>query len=952
LSFGIPRLRRAASSILRRIEGPPSDGGQHLEPESKEALIAQAVQAAGIFDASFYRRAYPDVDESRLVPVDHFVKFGIASARQPSLLFDPVAYADANPDIEGPANAVLHYAFYGRRERRKLSPPPIDPVRLEEVIRIIESEGVFDRAFYSEANPAVADSGMDPLVHYLASGHRTYAEPSPTQHMRAYVGLHADVRKAGANPLAHWLTAGRGEGRTMPESGAAGFRWTADGRSYPLPDDIVQREIMAGVAYFAGQGFDFKDRGTPAMIERGIDGMARRRPTLSISDRPKVSIIIPVYGQLPFVLNCLDSLSSHVSRHTVEIVLADDASPESTRTSLLARVPWIRYERRESNGGFLECCNFAVAKASGEFVVLLNSDTRVVPGWLDELIGGFDLFPMAGMTGSKLFNDDGTLQEAGGIFWRDGSAHNHGRGDDPNRPQYCYARQADFISGASIALRRTVWEELGGFDPLYRPAYCEDADLAFRLRRNGYQVWYMPYSRAIHYEGVTHGRDLSKGIKAYQVENLKKLAERFASELLAHPSVGTSAVRAASWRSEKSMLFVDALTPRPDQDSGSIVTDEVMGTYRAMGFQESFFPLHDPHFVGEPTQRLQRRGVCCHYEPYSPDVKAIVEASAGIDYALLYRYGVADAVHAPLRELAPATRILFANVDLHYLREARGAITSKSSAAAFQAAITKTHELAMFVRADASFVHTEVERKIIQSEMPRPLDNIVVLPWLSDISQDNAGFGGRDDIMFLGNFPHEPNVDSIKYFMESVWPHLVQGLPARARLLVVGNRPPPEVMAMASDRVIVTGYVEDLEPYFATSKVFVAPLRYGAGIKGKLVMALAHGVPSVATTIAAEGIGSGESPHLCVADDPEAFAQDVMRVYSDEALWSRMRSAGWAFVEDNYSRKAAAALCSEALAIADRVWLERQDAQRRRTLEVLFAQTHCAGDGKPPVASN
>ncbi|PSL83135.1 glycosyl transferase [Variovorax sp. WS11] len=804
------------------------------------------------------------------------------------------------------------------------------------MLQAIEETGLFDAAHYRCANPVVEASGMDPVIHYLVSGHRTLAEPSPNVSMRAYIALHADVRASGMNPLAHWLENGRFEGRTLPDGEPSSFRWSDPTKPFALPDDIVHRELMAGKAYFAGQGFDFADRGTPTMVECSVDRMAARRPRLFVEQAsPKVSIIIPVYGQTHFLLGCLDSLVQHESRHSVEIIVADDASPEDTQTALLARIPWIRYVRREANGGFLECCNSSVQQSRGEFVVLLNSDTRVVPGWLDELIDGFSLFPRAGLTGSKLLNDDGTLQEAGGIFWRDGSAHNYGRGDDSNRPQYCHARQADFISGASIAVRRAVWDELGGFDGLYRPAYCEDADLAFRLRRAGYEVWYLPFSRVIHYEGVTHGRDTSRGIKAYQVENLKKFSQRFSSDLHAHPQPGTNSAIAASWRSAKNMLVVDALTPRPDKDSGSIVTDEVMRTYREMGFGESFFPLHHPYYGEKAMAPLQRRGVCCHYLPFSPDMSAVSAVSHAFDYALLYRYNVAEEVYAKVRELWPATRILFANVDLHYLRESRAASTNGNASGMFKAAVTKTRELAMFARADAAFVHTEVEKQVVQAAMPRPLRNMIVLPWLSDIEQDDRGFSDRSDVMFLGNFPHEPNVDSIKFFMASIWPALAKQLPTHAKLLVVGNKPPPEVVAMANERVVVTGYVEDLKPFFAASRVFVAPLRYGAGIKGKLVMALAHGVPSIASTIAAEGIGSPESGHLRVADDPKAFADEVVRVYSDEALWARMRTAGWAFVQENYSSAAAAALCAQALKVADETWLERQEALCRQTLRRL-----------------
>jgi glycosyltransferase involved in cell wall biosynthesis len=573
----------------------------------------------------------------------------------------------------------------------------------------------------------------------------------------------------------------------------------------------------------------------------------------------------------------------------------------------------------------------------------------VVNGWLDELIEGFGVFPKAGMVGSKLFNDDGSLQEAGGIFWQDGSAHNYGRGDDPNRPEYCFSRQADFISGASIALRRTVWDEFGGFDPYYKPAYCEDADLAFRLRRAGYDVWYLPLSRVVHYEGVTHGRDTTKGVKAYQIENLRKLAQRFKLELSSHPQPGTSPLHAASWRAQKRMLVVDAVTLTPDQDSGSIVTCEVMKIYRDQGFAEHFLPLHHPYWSERYSTALQRTGVCCHYQPFSPDMEAVLDFESSFDYALLYRYSVAQKVYHDLRNKAPSTRIIFSNVDLHYLREMRAAKIADDSSALFSATVTKTKELEMFARADASFVHTEIEKNVIQQAMPRPLENIVILPWLSSaVDSAPASPLGRSDIMFLGNFPHLPNVDSIRFFVQVIWPLLESVLPKEARLLVVGNRPPQEVIEMASERIVVTGYVEDLEPYFSSSRVFVAPLRYGAGIKGKLVMALAHGVPSVATTVAAEGIGSEGCGHLLIADDPVEFSRCVLHAYQDEKKWTALREAGLAFVLENYSRETISRLCAEALKAADLSWLKRQDVICRANLERIMAENGEFTDASMP----
>lgn len=808
----------------------------------------------------------------------------------------------------------------------------------------IKEAGLFDADFYRREYPAAVAGGADPLKHYLSSGWKQSLEPSGKFSMRAYLGKNPDVRGTALNPLIHWVQFGRHEARELPQELHPDCAWLEQDRHYPLPDDPVHYELLAGHAYFAGSGFDFGQREAGSTVGEAAKAMAARVPRFSVDlSAPKVSIIIPVYGQTHFALNCLDSLARLQTRYSVEVIVADDASPAASQTEALKVIPWIRYERRAANGGFLECCNWAVSQARGEFVILLNSDTRVVAGWLDELVEAFDLFPKAGMVGSKLFNADGTLQEAGGIFWRDGTAHNYGRNADPNRPQYCFARQADFISGASIAIRRSVWDEMGGFDPEYKPAYCEDADLAFRLRRAGHEVWFIPTSRAIHYEGITHGRDITKGIKAYQVTNLQKLAKRFSAELAEHPIPGSSSMRAASWRSRRNILVVDALTPTPDQDSGSIVTHEVMSAYREAGFGESFFPEHSPYWSKKYTGALQRRGVCCYYQPFFASVEQVLDVDDAFDYALLYRYNVAHPIYRSLREKAPSARVLFANVDLHYLRETRAAETSNDTQALFSAQLTKTKELEMFAHADASFIHTEFERDVIQKALPRPLDNLVVLPWIAEVFRDTAGFSTRSDIMFLGNFPHAPNVDSVVFFVKSIWPELLSALPPDAKLLVVGNKPPAEVLALASERIIVTGFVEDLAPYFQASRVFVAPLRYGAGIKGKLVTALAHGVPSVATNIAAEGIAHAQDPHLAIADDPSHFASEVLRLYRDESIWNDMREAGLRYVEDNYSRSASSKICLHALKVADETWLVRQELQRQYALKKIMRENGLLG---------
>jgi glycosyltransferase involved in cell wall biosynthesis len=345
-------------------------------------------------------------------------------------------------------------------------------------------------------------------------------------------------------------------------------------------------------------------------------------------------------------------------------------------------------------------------------------------------------------------------------------------------------------------------------------------------------------------------------------------------------------MRAASWRVRRNILVVDALTPTPDQDSGSIVTDEVMSAYRECGFGESFFPLHSPYWSKKYTGALQRRGVCCYYKPYANEMNALLDIDSQFDYALLYRYNVAHPVYAMLRRRRPArascsptsTCISCARRVPPRPRTRRRPCSPPS------------HEEAgaRDVRAGGCLVRPHRDRArrdpaVVAAHRSATWSCCHGSP---TCTATRPAFAGRADIMFLGNFPHAPNVDSVLYFVKSIWPALERELPPAPRLLVVGNKPPPEVLSLASDRIVVTGFVEELEPYFQTSRVFVAPLRYGAGIKGKLVTALAHGVPSVATAIAAEGIAHPGEAIWPSPTIPQQFAAEVLRLYRDEAAWN------------------------------------------------------------------
>jgi GT2 family glycosyltransferase len=253
--------------------------------------------------------------------------------------------------------------------------------------------------------------------------------------------------------------------------------------------------------------------------------MERARLRVPSSDAPEASIIVPVYNHFELTYGCLEAIAAHIEAPTYEVIVVDDCSSDAT-TRMLAGVDGVRVVRNDKQLGFIGACNAGAAAARGQYLVFLNNDTQVQPGWLRELRDTFDNEPTAGFVGSKLIYPDGRLQEAGGVIRRDGRAALIGRNADPNDPRFSYLRRADYCSGASIMVPRELFESLGGFDTHFAPAYYEDTDLACRVRQAGREVFYQPLSVVVHYEGMTGGTSVATGIKRHQVVNEAKFAAR------------------------------------------------------------------------------------------------------------------------------------------------------------------------------------------------------------------------------------------------------------------------------------------------------------------------------------------------------------------------------------------------------------------------------------------
>lgn len=332
-------------------------------------------------------------------------------------------------------------------------------------------------------------------------------------------------------------------------------------------------------------------------LELDMSGVPLRLP---LEPAPLASIVVPVYNNLACTLDCLRSIAACGDATPFEVIVVDDASGDGTGDAL-RDVPGLRYLRNAVNAGFIRSCNAGAAQARGRYLVLLNNDTLVQPGWLDALLETFSRHPDTGLAGSCLLYPDGTLQEAGCVIFSDGRAGNYGRLDAALDPRYGCVREADYCSGAAVALPAALFSRLGGFDELYRPAYYEDADLAMRIRQAGHAVRYQPLSRVVHLEGMTSGVSEEGGVKAYQRTNRFKFAERWSTELERFPPWGTPRDLAAK-RGERALLVLPAADPRGLERLDALRRREGAAPATSVLIERGEFPP-------AVTRRLQAEGV-------------------------------------------------------------------------------------------------------------------------------------------------------------------------------------------------------------------------------------------------------------------------------------------------------------------------------------------------------
>ena len=660
---------------------------------------------------------------------------------------------------------------------------------------------------------------------------------------------------------------------------------------------------------------------------------------------------------MAYTYACIQSILEHTDFHETpyEVILADDVSKDAT-ASIGDYIRGLVVSRNTENQGFLKNCNQAAKKAVGDYIFFLNNDTKVTDGWLSSLLNLMDGDESIGMAGSKLIYPDGRLQEAGGIIWSDGSGWNYGRLDDPEKPQYNYLKEVDYISGAAIMIRRSLWEEIGGFDERFAPAYCEDSDLAFEVRKHGKRVVYQPKSVVVHFEGISNGTDVNgEGLKKYQVVNQEKFREKWKEELKEQSrNTGNPNPFTARDRSQKKpcVLVIDHYVPTWDKDAGSKTTYQYIRMFLKKGYNVKL--LGDNFLHEEPySTELMQMGVEILY---GEDMQSgiwdwIRENQLFIDIAYLNRPHIAIKYIDFLRENT-GIRCIYYGHDLHFLRllreyELNGDIRTKR-----ESDYWKSIEFTVMQKADMSYYPSEAEVEAIHALDPKiRVKAITAYLWedflpcgksgalLSETGEE-TDYAKREGLLFVGGFAHPPNEDGVLWFVKDVFPKIREKVPDM-NFYIVGSKAPEEITALGAEPektgIHVLGYVsdEELAALYQKTKITVVPLRYGAGVKGKVVEAIYNGAVVVTTSVGAEGIPDPERVLATVnetetelREHPEAvaesFAEAVLKLYRNDGMLAAISSETQRYIKLHYSMDAAWRIIAPDFAMVKRSELQEK----------------------------
>lgn len=689
--------------------------------------------------------------------------------------------------------------------------------------------------------------------------------------------------------------------------------------------DVEQKHSITGLSYsYASMALECVENdilGTfyaDYFILRGMRDLPIEKPNRINPYRPVVSIIIPVYNKCLMTKICIDSLVEISDEVPFEIIIADDCSSDET-FNFFSRYNWLRLIRTSSNKGFIGNCNHAAHDAKGDYILFLNNDTIVHERFLTGILQVFNSDPSAAIVGSLVENIDHSVQESGGILWPHRQIWNFGRDyTEDHLFMVNYTRKVDYVSGCSLAIKKSVWKALGGFDPLYSPAYCEDTDICIKVRQLGHSVYVAPASKITHLEGMSNSKSINSGIKEYQSANIQKLYDRWGDYIAMNAVTGDEKQVFIASRDVRSMkgtvLFIDHYVPTTDKDAGSKSAFSILQALREMNYNIVFLP--ENHARIEPyTSTLEELGICVLYGNYiANNLYSFLESNLPhVDIVFLCRPHISVRYLTRLKEIYPDSLFLYYMHDLHGLRKFLSENPNVDSEQ-FEGdlnVLCNADELAIMPFVDAALTPSLRELDLLKKHFAHiyqiPLLAFDALAYQVNIDDKVNHVENENPNMiirgyFVGGFNHQPNIVSMEWFLKNVMPIL----PDFFKLDVVGSSCPNSLKELMEISPSVTYHEtlsdEQLSGLLINSSICIAPLLYGAGVKGKTLEAFYHGNVVLGSKYAVEGIPQVPDSCFKLCVTPEDYNSAIQRLaLMDEATLEAASRAAHHYATDNFS---------------------------------------------------
>jgi GT2 family glycosyltransferase/glycosyltransferase involved in cell wall biosynthesis len=606
-----------------------------------------------------------------------------------------------------------------------------------------------------------------------------------------------------------------------------------------------------------------------------------------------VSIIVPVYNQWEFTKACLNSVYESIrGEHIVcEVIIADDCSTDET-LNVKNYFPNVRIIRTEKNLGFLRNCNNAAQSARGKYLLLLNNDTIVMPGWLSSLYSAIEDDQRAAIVGSKLLYPDGVIQEAGGAILQDGSAYNLGRGGERDTPVYNFLREVDYISGASILIRSSFWKSAEGFDEGYKNAYCEDSDLAMTARSRGFRVIYQPNSEVIHFEHQSYADQAPSRNTELQQHNIKILVSKWA-DALGRNHGAKSAPEVAMARAERGPLKREALVRKKAKKFNILFFSPFPSHPQSHGNRTTIYSLakifqglgHKVHFVVLNSADVTEDGINAMQSTWDTfDILDFNNPMLADEFDLpwdsWYEKGLGEKIkclchkyeidiafcsyifQSKILEFVP--NYILKIIDTHDKMSDRYKMLQDKGLKPEFFSCSLLDEGNYLHRSDIVLARRK-EESILFDSLTNPGRSLVV-PHL-----ENANFvwNKSHSIKKVGIVAsaNKINLAMLKDFLNSVEQKL-DGKRCPFMIHVAGEiremthaLPNQDRNIFRSPWIQMHGFVPNISDFYSEMDIIVSPVTIGTGINVKSVQAMAYGMPLLTTANGIKGLETGDPLH-------------------------------------------------------------------------------------------